>query len=986
MPLPLPVPSKAAIHALRGIALGTSCAIGVIVEDRRRRISTLRRAVSNKEKLRSAKQYHGMAGSAAVQLDDTVFVGDELHWHQLEDTPTIFDDHPMIKRRSRKKSIEYTSLNAETSRPSELEDGPKISSSNTDQTQSSPPPAQGNSAPLNNLSRPPTYPQAKTSTSALNAYEAWQTGGTAVPKLRPGKLNELNWAIRDVGRILASKDEERLDRALQKFFETYHIYSYFKQFQEEWVAISIQLSNECRAQNRWDDASRVLTATINAGPLDESQYYAHEPMAIMEFHLRQVDENGRCLPEAVAAASRIFTAMFKEKPRTHGTEVQRVGRHLFAQNLMLNESSNVHTIYWRILGLVKNPVAFTGWAIQELYQYEDYKTVIKYFLLNFSKMSPNNECYNKTIDCVVYSVEGLKGLKVNQVLIALKKMTRPGNGLLRTRWLMRLLQAHWHRNQDFPELKTLFEEDLSSGLLKKVTHPQGVYRTMIEIAIKAGEEDTARSYYKLLIQQYPEMTNDVALRGFIALALAKAGDWDSVFEAFTEMQDLRKEQEKEYDDAFVMVLKVFADSHPVAEVRDFVSKYTSVLAVRMHRYIVTLVANKYGDCHDIIGFMSWLEYCSRSGFALDSSICNAVLHNCRTKWKLPYRELQMLYSKIRQIDPSLIDDVGRRIMSQAALTAGKCVKDSKVNRGSHSKIVSVNKLAYTGRTTSRRDVYEAMNQELNSGRPTTAISIYKRALKYGMPSCRYCLRLAVMAALKNPQTGSASAMTLIHNAHERGEDVSPAVSVFIKVQLDHIQATAEDILLYMRNLITRFEALHIIIDPAVITHMAMLCSRLGHHERAIALCTLAMDRCGAGNLCFSRQSIKALLMAYSQLLDPEGMSKLIDDLLAGEFATDTSVRSYLKSTKRTVQRYYRNTAADALLRILEHGIEVMGTRRAENRKEGKMIPQETLRIMQEALAAMEGSKVPRPSPSPGEAKQQHSAEGSGPSRLVAVEA
>ncbi|KAI1105277.1 hypothetical protein F4804DRAFT_304812 [Jackrogersella minutella] len=958
MPPPLPVPSKAAIHALRGIALGTSCAIGVILEDRRRRINTLRTAISNKEKLKSARRYHGMADAVALQLEDAILVGgDEMHWHQLDDRARRHVEYNTPEGSSRHSPVNSTALSLEPAPSSGSEDiSESCSSPATAQTESSSPtPTQQNTAqPPDNIPLPPMFPQTMTDISLVNVHGSWPKGSPPPPTLGPDK----DKFIQAITNILASKDEERLDRAMNKFFEGCSLFFPSKKFDEEWISVSIQLSKACQVESRWDDAGKVLATTVSAGPLDETLFYAHEPLPIIEFYLRQVDEHGRCSLEHIAAATHLFLPTFKEKPQLHGDEIENIGKQLLTQNLMFNEASVFHAIYWRTLGLLKEPVAFVAWAIQKLYEYNDHKNVVKLFLLNYSKMSPGARCYRTTIEYVVNSVESLEGLKANLVLKALHKMNRPNNVHLRTRWIFKLLQAYWRRNEDFPMVKALFEEVLSWGLLDIVRNPKGVYRAMIEIAVKAGEDDMIRSYYEVLIQKCPDMKSDVALRGSIALAIARTGDWDGVVETLMEMQALRSGREKEYDNAFVMILKIYAETHPVAEVRDFVSRYVTDLGMHIHPYIVSIVANKYGACHDTSGFIAWLEYCSEAGFALDSKLCNAVLHNCRTNYNYPYFELQELHSKIRHLSPSLIDNVTQRIMSQAALTAGKCVKPSIISRGVHSKAIIVNKLAYTGRTTNQRDIYEAMNQELNCGRPVTAISIYKRALGFGMRACRHCLRLAVVAALKSPENGTTTAMTLIRKAHEKGDDVSSAVSMFIRLQLDRIHADAEEMLIHMRNIVSRFEALQIIIEPSVLTHMAMISIRLGHYERAIVLCTLAMNQNGFGNLCFSRQSIKVLLIAYSKLLDLEEMKKLVQTLFTSDYSTDTAVFLYLKSTKKMVAKFERNATVETLLGILNDAIAGVVKRRAENRREGSMIAEETLHIMQRALEDMEGHGEP----------------------------
>ncbi|KAI0380027.1 hypothetical protein F5Y04DRAFT_258137 [Hypomontagnella monticulosa] len=979
MPLPLPVPSKAAIHALRGIAFGTSCAIGVILEDRRRRISTLRTAVSNKKKLRSSKQYHGLADSVALQFDDAVFIeADDIHWDQLDNRDTMSDGFPMPKFAKRRKSTESSSTTTE----------PAASSPAVVVPESSPPspPPQRNISPLDNIGSSFMLPRTRFNLLDIKAFGPWGAGNAVAHRPLPKHRNEF---VETITSILASRDEGRLDRALGVFFEASRSIYSSKSFDDEWIAVSAQLSNECLADHRCEDAGKVVAFTINAGPLNELQYYSHNPIPVIECHLRQKDQNGCCSREAVATATRLFLPKFKEKPRISSAKLYRLAKELFAQNLMLGQFPAARDIYWRAIPLLEDPAVFTGWAIRELYKYSDYKTVVKYFLLNYSKMSPKNMNFNQTIDCVVYAVENLKGTKADQVLRALERMNRPANRLLRTRWIMRLIQVCWHREQNFPLVKELFEETISLGLLDLVSHTEGVYVTMIEISIKAGEEDMVRSYYDTLIQKYPEMVSNIRLRGFLAFGVAKAGDWDGVYDAFTEMHALRRGSEKEYDDAFIMILKVFADTHAAAEVRDFVSKYTSTLDVRMHPYVVTMVANKYGDCRDMSGFMSWLTYCSKAGFALDSSFSNSVLHNCRTQWKLPYDNLKAIYSKMQELGADLSDDVTRRIMSEAALGTKKSAKELGLDRGARSRVVAVNKLAHLGRSTNKRDIYAAMNLELHAGKTASAVSIYKRALKHGMPPCQHCLRLAVTAALKNPRNGQDTALALIHTAYEKGEDIDSAVSAFIRFQLDNMKGDPEDVMIQMRNLITQFEALRIVIDAGVLTHMATVSMELGQFERVIALCTLAINKGGYKNRCFSRRSTRALLMAYTRTLDLDGMKKLLDDLPTSKLSDDKSVLSYLKSTRRIAERMQKNAQANAIVAMLKDAIEGVLKRRAENRTEAKNIAKGTLRIMQEALDDMEKGNDSTEAASQShvaheESRQHQESHGSPPSLAVAA--
>ncbi|KAG9259188.1 uncharacterized protein F5Z01DRAFT_28929 [Emericellopsis atlantica] len=59
MNVPKPVPSRAALHALRGIAFGTSCSVVLLAEERRRRTEIARAAIDNARKLSTIKSQFG---------------------------------------------------------------------------------------------------------------------------------------------------------------------------------------------------------------------------------------------------------------------------------------------------------------------------------------------------------------------------------------------------------------------------------------------------------------------------------------------------------------------------------------------------------------------------------------------------------------------------------------------------------------------------------------------------------------------------------------------------------------------------------------------------------------------------------------------------------------------------------------------------------------------------------------------------------------
>ncbi|KAK1594302.1 uncharacterized protein LY79DRAFT_589157 [Colletotrichum navitas] len=105
MSSPAPVPSKAAIHALRGLLFGTSCSLVLLAEERRQRIKLARSAVENGRRLKSIKRYSssGAAALEALQEEaatDPNFIGCRTNFRLLDKTAVaavlerVKKDHP----------------------------------------------------------------------------------------------------------------------------------------------------------------------------------------------------------------------------------------------------------------------------------------------------------------------------------------------------------------------------------------------------------------------------------------------------------------------------------------------------------------------------------------------------------------------------------------------------------------------------------------------------------------------------------------------------------------------------------------------------------------------------------------------------------------------------------------------------------------------------------------------------------------------------
>ncbi|KAK8042569.1 hypothetical protein PG994_013052 [Apiospora phragmitis] len=953
---PLPVPSKAAIHALRGLALGTSCAIGLIVDDRRRRISTLRTAIENKKKLKSSRLYHGTADAIALPVGDPVVL--TRRRPALALSPRSFLEPGGAALGGRLifcRGIPGQS-SPQTSSQSEADEPQGTTSTETATRQGS-----GRDAGLPRYSVEPPRKLPSLSTS-LDVPVGRDSGGWVrrsspqneeLPKPDPALL--LNSTLDSL-----EKDENSLDRIIADILQQVESKTLPAQLGDRWCDLSIALCKYCQEKNRWDGAQRILAASIQSGRLGMKQYWAHNPIPVIESALPSADlasdprERAKAL-NMLRLSLQLFTPHFDDDVVMLSPELPPLGKILIERVLAFNQPQYVREIYGRVLPQLADATEFTAMIISALFEYRDHKSVLQLFRVNFSKCRPDEQCFSDIVEMVVTSMEYMAGARASAVVRALASLCRTSNQPLKTSWLMRILQAHWPRQRDLKMSQTLFNQMLREGLLDQVAYPQYLYKVMVEFSVMSGDNEAAHHYRNEIVMIAPAMTRDVGLMGYFALAKAQAGDWDGVLSEFAKMKPYQAAQKEAHEQSFIRILKVFAQDHPIAEVEQFVQYFMQEMRMRLHPFMVSLVANSYGEFHDAPGLIRWLQFCSSSGFALSPSFVNGVLRNCRLKWKLPFRQLRRLFSEMRKLQATCVDDVTQNMMHNAALMDGNYTGRPARQRV-RSLRLSLSRKPYYGRSANNRQVFAAMQEELQGGRPNMAVFIYQRALQYGMAWCPNCFRIAVIASLKRKTNNFGKTMQLITNASQKGHDVGTAVGLYIKAQLDSFRGKYEEIMDRLKTMTVRFESAGILIDPSVLTHAAVIAAQSGRDAQAVSLCRLAMQKKGTTNPCFTTQSLRALLMAYYHLMDVDGLQWVVESLPSSPCSADVRALSLLKETRRHMRKWEASDRVCLMHDILEAGIEDIKKRRALQIRQGAKIQQECLSIMSDAVAKMEAGK------------------------------
>lgn len=964
----LPVPSKAALTALRGLVVGTSCTLALIAEDRRRKINNAVRVIENGERIKSARRYRAGSGALAVAIEEealwdpallSVFPGSLPQQHNGVPNPK------QTERKGRKNAGVVNDLGigkmadipeTEPAPRAELDPPKRDEASNTkNKNAASARIGRSTKKPepfIPKLHKPPIAP--------LQAGPGWLRQNSDVLEAYAFPTNDE--IVARVQKACGTREPRQIGTALRFVLEAIEANVAPDNLNQPWIEATALLCRTCQEEGRVDDALRLLEQVLGRGPLEESAYIKHEPFSLIGSLLGQTAQTepaSDAYKRNLATATNLFLPTFTERPTGPNPQVYALGRRILEMSFSADRLQRVIGLYRRCnLIAAENSDSLTSWFLTKLHEKHDYKSVVKIFLSTYSKASPTEESVRAIGDIVIHSVEHAHDYRPDEVLKTLHGIyARLGNAKLESRWAMKLLVSHWNQHRNFEKVEALFELLRTPSLKKTVFRPGGVYRVMVELALEAGEETKAQSYFIDAVTQNPAQASDVQLLGILARSFAQNGDWDSVHGVFKAMDRDSKRNSKAHGHAFVPILKAYIQNHTVHETEDFVKTYVDEFKVPLCSYTVTLMAKQYAATRNVRSLIDWLDYCSRQGFTVDAAFSNSILVSCRREWNFPFRELRTLFRKLRVLNPDFVDRHTERVMADAALSDSKC--GGKAARGRLLSLrIDPNKLPIKSKCAQVEDVLLAMKEALTCGRPDSALRIYKRALHLGMPFSQHALRLAVQARLKSAPDDYNGAFDLLRDAQQRGHDINPAVNYLLAMQLSEMGAGRDTTETFhtIQSTLARFETNGIQLTDTSLHRAALKCLTAGHFRGAIGYAHKAAETRGFSSAgpCYSLQNFRILLAAYAELVDLTGLRDTITRGLASRYREDTACLKAMKHARARAMHSQARGVTEQERRqaraVVDDGIKDIVEARRRLREDGKKLEREALEIMKRAAA------------------------------------
>ncbi|CAK7236542.1 hypothetical protein SBRCBS47491_009673 [Sporothrix bragantina] len=322
-PPPMPVPSKAAIRALRGLVLGTTCSLALVTEDRRRRINAARSAIRNGDRIRSARQYYpgGSAFAIALEEESLSVEPGAIHWQSPSkqgqgsnrgrfrvDEPSISTTASTTDRLSDAMLVPASIRrpSSQTRRSSGIAGGQVVSTKSTTPTtansSTNPSPTLESQAHSSTTSAPPPLPRlfaypAMTSRlreSPLSLEQQSQeytvmaglgriNRRDVLPVERPQTLPiaDVPTAAAEVKDLSKTMSEAELRAGLRRLVTTWPT---LDASSDQHIALgkaSAELCRSCQEAGHMDLAQEVLQLAVKFGQLDEATYFAHQPLPVV---------------------------------------------------------------------------------------------------------------------------------------------------------------------------------------------------------------------------------------------------------------------------------------------------------------------------------------------------------------------------------------------------------------------------------------------------------------------------------------------------------------------------------------------------------------------------------------------------------------------------------------------------------------------------------------------------------------------------------
>lgn len=903
MTSPAPVPSKAAIHALRGIIFGTSCSIVLLAEERRRRISIARSAVENGRRLKSLKCYSSAASAALEAVhDDASAEVSTLNWsrHSRRDSETRwFQD-----------KLEFSDLDIDKPAPD-----PRIARFRRGYAPA-PPSGQADMLPTYTETasdNPKTISRDDTNTPRRRGLMPRRRLRTCVPLNTVSPPISQYWTSAIAAAPAASLEKLGIDlhthepaptspaaalQLVRRAVATVHTSDPLP----PWLLqLSETLSVACQRQDGHEVAGHILSLICSRGPISVEAFAAHKPLDVVQ-KLTSNDAlyglKRDALESQLRLSAELLSPTLEEGSRWGAEPAQAATVRKLLEQLVKHAMVDTALSTFQQLRLKHNLGLSTSVAfIDQLWELGHHTQAINAFVTLAESVGTSDEPLpigavpESLCEHIFRALKATQGFSVVDALAAMKKLQGEANPHLAARWMPDILQAYWAKTRHLNRTALLHAHMLQHVTSSsKNARRQASYQltsAMVCILLDAGQLQQAQTEWQKLQLCSDRAADDLEVLAGFARYYAKAGQWDSVRSEFGQMSQIRASNPQwrtaGYDAAFRSVLDEYMRTHTWSECRRFVEEYVQDLNVPIHLGIVNKLVQWHGKCRDYKGIKSWLLFCESHGFELRTSFWNTLFTDAKDSWRYKPTQLVALYKELES-----------------------CMRGGEEDRAKLKRLIRDAASQESSEATKEPALLKQMDSALRRQRWSGVLNTYEattrdRADRVGG---RY-LQLAVQSCIKLGLEDDAS--RYIQEARADGHDVSQATTTLYLAKLEDIEAATQqrgasrlggrpspyDAI---QRLFQRAQASAGRIDNVVFSKAAQVCLSLRSYREAISVCVTAAQTNGRDDLCYNVCNFANLSQAFVARHDYDKLRWLLERVQHKHYRAGRQCRRSLSRT------------------------------------------------------------------------------------------
>ncbi|KAF4513252.1 hypothetical protein G6O67_000549 [Ophiocordyceps sinensis] len=309
------------------------------------------------------------------------------------------------------------------------------------------------------------------------------------------------------------------------------------------------------------------------------------------------------------------------------------------------------------------------------------------------------------------------------------------------------------------------------------------------------------------------MSQDVEMQRLFLLNEATQGHWDSVhgrLEMLWRCVGIRCGW-VEFQWSLTQVTNIFASSGPPEELEMFVRNMVTEYGMKLKHPWVHLVFNGHASRRQTESALSWLQFCCDNGLHTDENFFQSLYSSFRKYWCF---------------SDKCIEKLRRGLKNVSALDHGQAyhliVPDSALLWPKANQVQSP-----------AARVVTSHNESLSGDR----------------------LRLAVVKLLGSEASGVEKAVSLVETAHAQGVDVSDAMTPIL---LARLEGGADP-----NSVISKAQRMGVRIHSLVFNKASHALAASGDLEASAAMCRIAAQETGKGDLAYDEYNFSNLVFAYT---------------------------------------------------------------------------------------------------------------------------